>query len=85
MPVAANCWFVPAAMDGLAGVTVMDVNEAAVMLTVVDPVTEPDIAEIVADPTATAVTDPVAEMLANVGADEPQATVFVRSFVLPSL
>lgn len=85
MPVAANCWFVPAAMDGLAGVTVIEVNEAAVMLTVVDPVIEPEAAEIVTVPTAIAVTDPVAEMVANAGAEEAQVTVFVRSFVLPSL
>ena len=85
MPVATNCWFVPAAMDGLAGVTVIEVNEAAVMLTVVDPVIEPEAAEIVTAPTAIAVTDPVAEMVANAGAEEAQVTVFVRSFVLPSL
>ena len=85
MPVAENCWFVPAAMDGLAGVTVIEVNEAAVMLTVVDPVIEPEAAEIVTVPTAIAVTDPVAEMVANAGAEEAQVTVFVRSFVLPSL
>jgi len=72
-------------MDGLAGVTVMDVNEAAVMLTVVDPLIDPEAAEIVTAPTATPVTDPVAEMVANVGVEEAQATVFVRSFVLPSL
>lgn len=85
MPVAENCWFVPAAMDGLAGATVIDVKEAAVMFTVVDPVIDPEAAEIVTTPTATAVTDPVAEMVARVGAEEAQVTVFVRSFVLPSL
>lgn len=72
-------------MDGLAGPTVIDVNEAAVILTFVDPVTAPDVAEIVAGPVATAVANPAVETVANEGAEEAHVAVLVRSFVLPSL
>lgn len=85
MPIAVNCWLFPAAMDGLAGVTVMDVKEAALMFTVVDPVIDPEVAESVTDPTAAAATEPVAETVANAGAEEVHIAVLVRSFVLPSL
>ena len=70
MPVAANCWLVPAAMDGLAGVTVIEINEAAVM---------------VALPAATAFTSPVLETVAVAAEEELQVAVLVRSCVLPSL
>jgi hypothetical protein len=76
---------VPAAINGLAGLTVIDVKEAAVTLMVVDPVMDPDLAEIVADPVAIAVTNPAAEMVANAGAEEAQVAELVRSLVLPSL
>lgn len=78
-----NCWFVPAAIDGLTGLTVIEVKEAAVTLMFVDPVMEPDLAEIVVDPVA--VTNPDAETVANAGAEEAQVAELVRSFVLPSL
>ena len=63
----------------------IDVKEAAVTLTFVDPAIEPELAEIVADPVATAVSNPAAEMVANAGAEEAQVAELVRSFVLPSL
>ena len=80
-----NCWFVPAAIDGLTGLSVIEVKEAAVTLMFVDPVMEPDLAEIVVDPVAIAVTNPDAETVANAGAEEAQVAELVRSFVLPSL
>jgi hypothetical protein len=83
LPAAVNCWFVPAAIDGLTGLTVIEVKEAAVTLMFVDPVMEPDLAEIVVDPVA--VTNPDAETVANAGAEEAQVAELVRSFVLPSL
>ena len=72
-------------MDGLAGATVIDVKDAAVMFTVVDPVIDPDVAEIAADPVAIAVANPAAETVANAGAEEAHVAVLVRSFVLPLL
>lgn len=85
MPVAVNCWFVPAAMEGLAGVRVMEVSAAAVTFTVVDPVIDPELAEIVVEPIATAVANPVVETEAQAGADEFHVAVLVKSCVLPSL
>ena len=44
-PVAVNCWVVPSGMEGLAGVTAIDDSTAAaVMVSVVKPVTEPEAA-----------------------------------------
>ncbi len=83
MPVAVNCWFVPAAMDGVAGVTVIEVNAAAVTFTVVDPVIEPEFAGVVMEPVATAVANPLVERLTIAGAEEFHVAVPVRSCVLP--
>jgi len=44
VPVAVNCCVVPLAIDGFAGVTAIDDSTAAVTVSVVDPVTEPDAA-----------------------------------------
>jgi hypothetical protein len=85
LPVAVNCWFVPAARDGFAGVTVIEVSAAAVTVTVVDPVIDPELAETVVEPVATAVANPLVEILATAGADEFHVAVPVRSWVLPSL
>jgi hypothetical protein len=47
-----NCCVVPLATDGFAGVAAIDTNAAAVTVKVADPLTVPDVAEIVAWPTA---------------------------------
>ena len=39
VPVAVNCWFVPAAIDGFAGVTAMLVSVADVTVRTVEPLT----------------------------------------------
>ena len=50
VPVAVNCCFVPSAIDGSGGVTAMDASAAAVTVNVVVPVTEPEVAVILAEP-----------------------------------
>ena len=44
VPVAVNCCVAPAEIDGLAGVTAIEVRVAAVTFKVVDPVTALDVA-----------------------------------------
>jgi len=44
VPVAVNCCVAPAAIDGFAGVTAIEVSVAAVTLKTVEPVTAPDVA-----------------------------------------
>jgi hypothetical protein len=82
---AVNCWLVPAAIEGLAGVTVIDDNGAEVTVRDVDPVTDPELAEIVVDPAPTALPSPHAETVATAAAEELHAAVLVRSCELPSL
>lgn len=80
-----NCWVVPAAMDGFAGVTATDANVGATTVNVVDPVTELVVAEIVVVPSATVVANPLLETAAIPGDDELQVDVVVRFLVLPSV
>ena len=58
VPVAVNCWLVPRAMEGLAGETAMEVSAAAEIVNLVDPVIDPDVAVIVAEPSLFAVARP---------------------------
>ncbi len=69
----------------MAGVIAMDTSCAGETVRVVDPVTEPDVADIVVSPTAALVATPAAEIEATAPADELQVTAEVRSWVLPSL
>lgn len=41
VPVAVSCWVVPSAMEGLEGLTVIEVSTAAVTVKVSVPVTDP--------------------------------------------
>jgi hypothetical protein len=77
---------VPGAIEGVAGETAIDTSVAPVTVSVAEPLTEPDVAEIVADPCATVVASPVAEvMVATVGVLELHCAVPVMFCVLPSL
>ena len=79
---------VPLAIEGLVGVTTIEVRTAWVTVTAVAPNTVPRLAVMVAMPTAVAVTRPwlSAALLTvtSVGAEESQVTSAVRSWVLPS-
>ena len=44
VPVAVNCCVVPLGIEGLAGLTAMDTSVAAVTVSVVEPVTLPEVA-----------------------------------------
>src|SRR5207237_755524 len=65
VPVAWNWRSVPLGIDGLAGVTSMDRSTAAVTVIVVDPVTEPDAAEMELFPVFTAWAAPPLSMVAT--------------------
>jgi hypothetical protein len=85
VPVAVNCWVRPLAIEGFAGVTVIDCNVAAVTVRVVEPVIDPDLALIEEVPAATVVASPAALMVATVVVAEVQVTLLVRFCVLLSL
>jgi len=80
-----NCSVVPGAIEGVAGVTAIETSVAAVAVSVADPLTEPDVAVIVAVPCATLVASPVVVMVATAGVLELHCTVLVMFCVLPSL
>ena len=84
-----NCWVVPAAIDGLAGVNTIDCKVAAVTVRVVEPCTVPEVAVICDDPAATAVASPcvpaVLLIVAKFVFAELHVTDVVRSCVLLSL
>lgn len=82
--VAVNCLVVPTGMLELAGVTVMEVTVAPVTVSAAAPLTEPDVAVIVAVPVPTAVARPAELTVATEEDDEDQVTE-VNSCVLPSL
>ena len=80
-----NCWREPTDIDGFDGVIVMEVNVGWVTFSCVVPVTDPDVALIVVEPTETPDASPVADTVATEVNDEAQVTVLVKSLLLPSL
>ena len=85
VPVAANCWFVPNAIDGFAGVIAIETRAALVTVRVVEPLTVPELAAIVVAPVPFPVAKPALEIVATAGEDELQVTVPVMSCALPSV
>ena len=89
MPVATNCCFVPLAIDGVAGVTAIEVRVAAVTVRVVLPTTVPLVAEMSVVPTATLLASPrealAFEIVAVADVADAQVTVLVRSCVVASV
>ena len=79
-----NCCVRPLAIDGLAGVTVIDCRVAAVTVSTVEPTT-PSVALIVLVPTATAVANPPVVMVAFAVVPDAHVTEVVRFCVLLSL
>jgi hypothetical protein len=80
-----NCCVLPAATDGFAGVTAIDVSVAAVMVSVVEPVTPPLVAEIVEVPGLSADAKPVALIVAVEVLEDAHVALLVRFCVEPSL
>ena len=89
VPVAVNCCVVPNAIDGLCGLIAIDTSAAAVTVTVVDPVTEPDVAVIVAVPSPSLLANPALAgsllIVAVPGVSDDHVTVPVMFCTLPSV
>ena len=62
-----------------------DTGTGGFTVSIVEPVTDPELADMVVAPARLALASPVALMLATYGADELQRTVEVRSCEDPSL
>lgn len=71
-------------MDGIAGVTAMETRLAGTTVRLVDPLMDPDAAEIFAFPIAMLVASPAVEITATVDVSELQVTEAEMSCVLPS-
>ena len=83
VPVAVNCLAVPTAMLEFAGVTAIETKVAPLTVTLALPVTEPEMAEIVACPADNALTRPEELTEALLVAEDDQVTE-VSNCVLPS-
>lgn len=83
VPVAANCFVVPTAMLGFAGVTAMDTRVAAETTSEAVPLTEPDVAVIVAVPPPTPLARPDGLIVA-IDDDDVVHETEVNNCVLPS-
>ncbi len=79
----------PGAIDGAAGVTAIETRDAEVTVSLVDPLIEPEVAEMLAVPCNTVVASPMVEpallIVATVGVSELHCTVVVMFCVLPSV
>jgi hypothetical protein len=85
VPVAVNCWIVPGASEGVDGVMAIETSDAAVTVNAVDPLTEPEVAEMVAPPCTTLTANPALLIVAVAGAFDDQVAVLVRFWVLASV
>ena len=75
----------PLIIEGFAGVTAIETNTGAVTVRVVEPLIDPDVAEIVVVPVPAAVASPALEIVATAVLVELQVTELVRFCVLLSL
>jgi hypothetical protein len=78
-----NCCVFPTPIAGFTGVTAIETSVAAVTVSVVDPFTVPEEAEIVEVPAFKAEARPAELMVAVVVVDEAQVTLLVKFCVLP--
>jgi hypothetical protein len=85
VPVAVNCCVCPLTMDGVAGVTAIEIRLAAVTVSTAEPETEPEVALITLVPCPVPVARPTAVIVAAAGVAEAQITEAVKFCVLPSL
>src|SRR6266568_873568 len=83
VPVAVNCFVVPTAMLEPAGVTTIETRVAAVAVSEAVPLTDPEVAVIVAVPVPTPAARPVTSTATTEFNDELQVTDG-KSCVLPS-
>lgn len=89
MPRTVNCCLVPSANDAVAGDTASETNAAGVTVSVLDPVTDDDVAVITVCPVPTLVARPLVTgallMVATVVTLEFHVAVPVMSCVVPSV
>jgi hypothetical protein len=89
VPVAVNCWLVPSASEAVAGVMASDTSAAEVTVRMVDPVTVPALAEMVAVPCPMLLATPCEPaallIVATVAVSELHCTVSVMFCMLPSV
>ena len=84
VPVATNCWVVPATLVAVAGVTAMEDRVTAVTVRVAVPDLPLKAAVMVAEPAATAVARPLLLIVAADVGSEVQVTCEVMSRLVPS-
>jgi hypothetical protein len=84
VPTAANFWLVFCAIIALPGTIASDDKLAEFTVKGVFPLIEPDVAVILTVPRFRAVARPLAVIDETLLWEEPQATVFVMSWVVPS-
>jgi hypothetical protein len=85
VPVATNCWVVPDAIDGLAGVTAMETSAGGFTVQVMDALRVPEVAVRVVVPATKGMANPAELIVATLGTEDAQLTVWVRSAVVPLL
>jgi hypothetical protein len=86
VPVAVNCCVSPLAIEGFAGVTAIDTRAAGIAVSVVEPTTAPNVAEMLLVPlAATTVASPLVAIVAVPGVPDAQVTEPVRFAVLLSV
>jgi len=78
VPVAANCCVVPAAIDGSGGEMEIETNAAWVTVSSVEPVTDPDVALMLAVPLPNPLATPELLIVATETASDDHAAVVVR-------
>src|SRR6266446_2564367 len=77
VPVAVKACVVPRAKEGLTGATAIETRLACPTFSIVELLTEPEVAVIVAAPTPAPLASPVTAMVATVVKEELQLTEFV--------
>jgi hypothetical protein len=85
LPVAVNFCVSPSGTEGIAGVTAMETSADGVTVSAVEPVMDPDVAVIVAEPVPPPAASPELSIVAIPVLEELQSTEPVRSCVLPSV
>jgi hypothetical protein len=78
VPMAANCWLVPSAMEGLTGVSAIEVGTRGLTFSITDALIDPKAAVIALDPPLKPLATPAAEMAATDGWEEIHVTDVVR-------
>ncbi len=84
VPMAANCWVVPAAMLAVAGDMAIETSTGELTVSTAEPWTVPEVAVILADPMPTPAARPPEPIVATGAALEDQVADAVKSCVLPS-